>query len=82
MCVLGKRLLKDISNAECNKTFNGTLYRIFCPNATAGCDPYFENNNVTLVQGIKGLASGVFMGKIIKYRFTALVIKLVFTYFL
>lgn len=60
MCVLGKRLLKDISKEDCNKTIGGPLYDLFCPNAT--CDPYYEHNNVTLVPGIKGLASGVFMG--------------------
>lgn len=60
MCMLGKRMLKDVTKANCNKTAGGYLYDIFCPNAT--CDPYFEANNVTVVQGIKGLSSGVFMG--------------------
>jgi len=30
----------------------------------ARCDPYFESHNVTLIPGIRGLASGVFLGKI------------------
>ncbi|XP_049831713.1 solute carrier family 12 member 6 isoform X1 [Schistocerca gregaria] len=67
MCVLGKRLLKDIDIQDCNKTVNGPLYNIFCTNSSTGevtCDPYFEENNVSKVQGIKGLASGVFLDNI------------------
>lgn len=61
MCVLGKRLLKNVTVEDCNKTVDGILHQLFCPNNTA-CDPYYEANNVTIVQGIKGLASGVLMG--------------------
>jgi hypothetical protein len=28
------------------------------------CDEYFENNNVTVTRGIKGLASGVIMDNV------------------
>lgn len=63
MCVLGKRLLKDIPITSCNKTVGGDLNKIFC-NASQQCDSYYINNNVTIVQGIKGLKSGVFFGKI------------------
>ncbi|KAM7341779.1 solute carrier family 12 member kcc isoform 4-T6 [Cochliomyia hominivorax] len=57
MCVLGKRLLKDIPIDNCTKddTFLTDLY---CPNGE--CDKYFLEHNVTKVKGIKGLASGVF----------------------
>lgn len=62
MCVLGKRLLKDISTQDCNKKPGEPLHQLFCANATTGCDQYFLTHDVTLVRGIKGLASGVLMG--------------------
>ena len=34
----------------------------------AKCDPYFEAHNTTLVPGIRGLASGVFLGILISQR--------------
>ncbi|XP_037817276.1 solute carrier family 12 member 6 isoform X7 [Lucilia sericata] len=57
MCVLGKRLLKDIPIDNCTKddTFLNDLY---CPDGK--CDEYYLAHNVTKVKGIKGLASGVF----------------------
>ncbi|XP_039276024.1 solute carrier family 12 member 4 [Nilaparvata lugens] len=62
MCVLGNRLLKDIHIDQCNKTVGGELYNLFCPgNSTKSCDPYFLANNVSIENGIKGLASGVFL---------------------
>jgi hypothetical protein len=61
MCVLGKRLLKDISISDCNKNSSGPLYKIFCGNST--CDEYFLENDVFKVRGIKGLSSGVFLGE-------------------
>jgi potassium/chloride transporter 4/5/6 len=67
MCVLGKRLLKDISLDDCHKNSSSPLYQIFCGNSTANassCDPYFEANEVSKVRGIKGLSSGVFLGKL------------------
>jgi potassium/chloride transporter 4/5/6 len=66
MCVLGKRLLKDINVNDCHKKQFGPLYQIFCGNSSTdgiSCDPYFEENNVSKVRGIKGLSSGVFLGK-------------------
>lgn len=62
MCVLGKRLLKDIHVQDCNKKPGGPLHQLFCANATAGCDQYYLTHDVTLVRGIKGLASGVLFG--------------------
>jgi hypothetical protein len=68
MCVLGKRLLKDISVNDCHKEPFGPLYQIFCGNSssdnTRHCDPYFDANNISHVRGIKGLSSGVFLGKL------------------
>ncbi|XP_052758050.1 solute carrier family 12 member 4 isoform X5 [Galleria mellonella] len=58
MCVLGKRLLKDIHISNCTKAPKGELEQLFCPNKT--CDPYYSAHNVSIVQGIKGLSSGVF----------------------
>ncbi|KAL0850918.1 hypothetical protein ABMA28_006827 [Loxostege sticticalis] len=58
MCVLGKRLLKDIHITNCTKNPTGELHKLFCPNNT--CDPYYSAHNVSVVQGIKGLSSGVF----------------------
>jgi potassium/chloride transporter 4/5/6 len=66
MCVLGKRLLKDISIDDCYKNSSG-LYQIFCGNSSgnvSSCDPYYEANNVSKVRGVKGLSSGVFLGKL------------------
>ncbi|XP_037941652.1 solute carrier family 12 member 6-like [Teleopsis dalmanni] len=57
LCVLGKRLLKDIPIENCTKD-DSFLYDMFCPKDK--CDEYYLNNNVTQVKGIKGLASGVF----------------------
>ncbi|XP_076657034.1 solute carrier family 12 member kcc isoform X2 [Halictus rubicundus] len=67
MCVLGKRLLKDINVlAECNKNVNGPLHQIYCGNTTSTqkCDPYYLENNATIINGIRGLASGVFLENI------------------
>ncbi|XP_059051212.1 solute carrier family 12 member 4 isoform X2 [Achroia grisella] len=58
MCILGKRLLKDIHISNCTKAPKGELEQLFCPNKT--CDPYYAAHNVSIVQGIKGLSSGVF----------------------
>ncbi|XP_043272459.1 solute carrier family 12 member 7 isoform X2 [Venturia canescens] len=63
MCVLGKRLLKDIEISQCSKN-SVELQKIFCHNSTRHCDPYFAEHNVTVVNGIRGLASGVFLENI------------------
>ncbi|XP_058809143.1 solute carrier family 12 member 4 isoform X2 [Phymastichus coffea] len=62
MCVLGKRLLKDIAAVNMTKDcFKGSdfMIRTYCNN-TSVCDGYYATNNVSIVNGIKGLASGVF----------------------
>ncbi|XP_016973959.1 solute carrier family 12 member 4 isoform X1 [Drosophila rhopaloa] len=61
MCVLGKRLLKDIPLDNCTKE-DSFMRDIYCPDGK--CDEYFLANNVTKVKGIKGLASGVFYDNI------------------
>ncbi|KAG7203194.1 hypothetical protein KM043_010300 [Ampulex compressa] len=64
MCVLGKRLLKDIDVMnDCHKNANGYLHNVYCKNDTS-CDPYYLANNVSIVNGIRGLASGVFLENI------------------
>ncbi|GBP79126.1 Solute carrier family 12 member 6 [Eumeta japonica] len=57
MCVLGRRLLKQVGN--CTKD---ELKSIFCKDNV--CDPYFLAHDVSVVMGIKGLASGVFFDNI------------------
>lgn len=67
MCVLGRRLLKDINVlTECNKNTSGILHQLYCGNTTNTnkCDPYYMENDVTIINGIRGLASGVFLGTI------------------
>lgn len=64
MCVLGKRLLKDIDVlANCTK-YSAFLNSTFCGGDPQGyrCDSYYTNNTVTIRNGIRGLASGVFFG--------------------
>ncbi|XP_018363501.1 PREDICTED: solute carrier family 12 member 4 isoform X3 [Trachymyrmex cornetzi] len=63
LCLLGRRLLKDINVlTDCNKNFNGVLHNIYC-NGTK-CDSYYAENNITIANGIRGLASGVFLENI------------------
>ncbi|XP_016906771.1 solute carrier family 12 member 4 isoform X3 [Apis cerana] len=67
MCVLGRRLLKDINVlTECNKNTSGILHQLYCGNTTNTnkCDPYYMENDVTIINGIRGLASGVFLDNI------------------
>jgi len=62
LCLLGRRLLKDIDVlSDCNKNVNGVLHNIYC-NGTK-CDSYYSENNLTIANGIRGLASGVFLGE-------------------
>lgn len=44
MCVLGKRLLKDIAVDNCTKEAGGPLYNIFCEDG-GECDPYFKGKS-------------------------------------
>lgn len=62
LCVLGKRLLKDITMDQCNKN-STVMANIFCPNNASSCDPYYLEHDLTIVNGIRGLASGVFFSK-------------------
>ncbi|XP_015232985.1 PREDICTED: solute carrier family 12 member 7-like [Cyprinodon variegatus] len=68
VCMLGNRTLKNHDFDKCvkteiidNLTVTTKLWSIFCegPELNATCNEYFENNNLTLVQGIPGLTSGV-----------------------
>jgi len=73
-CTVGSRIIKQVSN--CSKDVGGDLWQVFCAlNETAAgsytvanatepdmwsCDPYFAENPVGEIQGIKGLQSGIF----------------------
>ncbi|KAM9827005.1 solute carrier family 12 member 7 isoform 2-T2 [Neosynchiropus ocellatus] len=68
VCMLGNRTLQNQNFDKClktevidNITVTTQLWRLFCdgPELNATCNEYFDNNNVTLVQGIPGLTSGV-----------------------
>ncbi|MGH0188682.1 UNVERIFIED_CONTAM: hypothetical protein FKN15_030664 [Acipenser sinensis] len=71
ICILGNRTLirKDFDLCAKvvevgNQTVTTKLWSLFC-NSTflnATCDEYFINNNVTEVQGIPGVASGIITG--------------------
>ncbi|XP_055916660.1 solute carrier family 12 member 6 isoform X2 [Eupeodes corollae] len=63
MCVLGKRLLKDVPLENCTKEEGGMIYNAFCPDGI--CGEYYKLHNVTKVKGIKGLSSGVFYENIL-----------------
>ncbi|XP_055764655.1 solute carrier family 12 member 5-like isoform X3 [Salvelinus fontinalis] len=68
VCMLGNRPLISKGIDVCAKTLesgNGTvttkLWKIFCdtPFLNATCDEYFANNNVSFIQGIPGVMSGI-----------------------
>uniref|UniRef100_A0A672ZD24 Solute carrier family 12 member 5a n=1 Tax=Sphaeramia orbicularis TaxID=375764 RepID=A0A672ZD24_9TELE len=68
VCVLGNRTLVWKTFDVCAKTIetaNGTvttqLWQMFCdsPFLNATCDKYFASNNVTQIQGIPGVTSGI-----------------------
>ncbi|XP_065562095.1 solute carrier family 12 member 6-like isoform X1 [Artemia franciscana] len=71
MCVLGTRLLSAEGSGNCTKAEGSELWNIFCKHVrivvnnrvedSFECDPYFEQNEVKLVSGIKGIESGVFL---------------------
>uniref|UniRef100_A0A8D3CX98 Solute carrier family 12 member 7-like n=1 Tax=Scophthalmus maximus TaxID=52904 RepID=A0A8D3CX98_SCOMX len=72
VCLLGNRSLRNEKFETCaktevvkNKTFTTDLWPLFCnskqPNAT--CDEYFDLNNLTEIQAIPGLLSGVIKGE-------------------
>lgn len=73
VCVLGNRTLVWKSFDVCSKTLetaNGTvttqLWRMFCDSSllNATCDKYFTENNVTEIQGIPGVTSGILAGRL------------------
>ncbi|XP_069007367.1 solute carrier family 12 member 7 isoform X2 [Embiotoca jacksoni] len=68
VCMLGNRTLQNNNFDKClktevidNLTVTTNLWRLFCdgPALNATCNDFFLNNNVTEVQGIPGLTSGV-----------------------
>ena len=69
--MLGNRTLQNGNFDSClktemkdNLTVTTKLWRLFCdgPESNATCNEYFSNNNVTSIQGIPGLTSGVISG--------------------
>lgn len=70
--MLGDRTLVSKGIDICAKTIemgNGTvttkLWKLFCDSEflNATCDEYFTNNNVSKVQGIPGITSGILAGE-------------------
>ncbi|XP_077364783.1 solute carrier family 12 member 7 isoform X2 [Festucalex cinctus] len=68
VCMLGNRTLQNNNFDKClkmdiidNVTATTQLWKLFCngPEFNSTCDEYFLNNNVTQIQGIPGLTSGV-----------------------
>uniref|UniRef100_A0A671YMK5 Solute carrier family 12 member 7 n=1 Tax=Sparus aurata TaxID=8175 RepID=A0A671YMK5_SPAAU len=68
VCMLGNRTLQNHNFDSClktevigNLTITTKLWKLFCdgPEFNATCNDYFNNNNVTSIQGIPGLTSGV-----------------------
>ncbi|NXV52573.1 S12A7 protein, partial [Uria aalge] len=73
ICLLGNRTLSKRSFDVCakfiesnNETKTTALWRLFCDSSllNATCDDYFSLNNVTEIQGIPGIMSGVLTGKL------------------
>ncbi|XP_062916123.1 solute carrier family 12 member 6-like isoform X2 [Mobula hypostoma] len=65
VCMLGNRTLSAHSFTSCakevpghNQTGGSELCNYFC-DSNGSCDPYFMHNNVTPIQAIPGLASGI-----------------------
>uniref|UniRef100_A0A673FTS6 Solute carrier family 12 member 7-like n=1 Tax=Sinocyclocheilus rhinocerous TaxID=307959 RepID=A0A673FTS6_9TELE len=68
VCLLGNRTLQNHGFDKCmkteiidNVTVTTKLWSLFCkgPELNASCNEYFSLNNVTEIQGIPGLTSGV-----------------------
>uniref|UniRef100_A0A3Q3GXX5 Solute carrier family 12 member 7b n=1 Tax=Labrus bergylta TaxID=56723 RepID=A0A3Q3GXX5_9LABR len=68
VCMLGNRTLQNHNFDSClktevidNLTVTTKLWQLFCkgPELNATCNDYFDNNNLTLMQGIPGLKSRV-----------------------
>lgn len=68
--MLGNRTLQNHKFDTClkmevvdNITVPTALWKLFCDtDDVMTCDEYFVNNNVTIMQGIPGLTSGVISG--------------------
>lgn len=44
LCVLGKRLLKDIDISNCSKTVGGPLFNQYCNGSSlSSCESYFKS---------------------------------------
>ena len=72
VCLLGNRTLLSKGYDVCaklieidNETVTTKLWMSFCDSESlnATCDEYFINNNVTEIQGIPGVRSGILAGK-------------------
>ena len=72
VCLLGNRTLSRRGFDVCakvhtanNSSVTTALWSIFCNGSTdsTSCDQYFLHNNVTEIQGIPGVASGVLLGE-------------------
>ncbi|KAL8176455.1 UNVERIFIED_CONTAM: hypothetical protein K2H54_034777, partial [Gekko kuhli] len=71
VCMLGNRTLSQHHLGVCAKTQERDnittttgLWAAFCNSSdrlNASCDEYFHHNNVTVIQGIPGLASGILL---------------------
>ncbi|KAG8036577.1 hypothetical protein G9C98_003899 [Cotesia typhae] len=59
ICVLGKRLLKDIPITACYKNETSPLADIFCNKTTQVCDAYYSSHNVSIINGIRGLSKNL-----------------------
>ncbi|XP_064277529.1 solute carrier family 12 member 7-like isoform X1 [Passer domesticus] len=87
ICLLGNRTLSKRSFDVCakftesnNETKTTPLWRLFCDSSllNATCDDYFSLNNVTEIQGIPGIMSGVLTGqKSIYFVFSHMIGQLV-----
>jgi hypothetical protein len=73
VCLLGNRTLQNLNFDKClkteevgNQTVGTALWALFCGGSralNASCNEYFVLNNVTMIQGIPGLTSGVISGQ-------------------
>lgn len=72
VCLLGNRTLISKGYDVCakvieidNETVTTKLWSSFCDSDSlnATCDEYFTNNNVTEIQGIPGVTSGILAGR-------------------
>lgn len=66
LCFLGDRLLTLSSVSVngtmwCTKNESGPIYHNYCSNNGTYCDPFFLENNVSIIPGMPGIASGHFI---------------------